>query len=628
MTFPLHRLTLDEFDELANGNGHIGSRLMAGQRSKRLLQIVAMLREVAARRPDTFAASCFAESYAALAAINRRSPVAVDRLLLHPQVGAWTAHTLRRLVGTHPDDESLDDDLGHFGAIAAAAALTAGEAIELTLRIRTDGTLMVPTFGLARLEAAPSWYRARTRQGSHDLELEVSGGTVVIPVRAQASGPTWWPLRRLTSTTDGCRVNVDLDDIDPYRDCRDIGARDRLPAEEAADWQTSLDEAWKLLCGSHRWRADPLAAGVTVLVPLHPAPKTVDLGRVAGLSATTSDACGAVALSQPPDGVTLAATLVHEFQHSKLAALLDLVPMYEAGAEAVFYAPWRVDPRPLHGLLHGTYAYLALVDFWQEHRLSATGGDGRVAQFEFARWRHAVDRTLRTLLDSGRLTRAGEHFVSGMNRRMARLRSLPVPQELELLARDARIDHWTSWRLRNLRPDPEEVAAWADAWLAGARRPPTLPRVAVVKGKTWSGTDGRLELTYRRLRNPLHFDRLCGGPHRLVAELPDATPADARYAKADYRGAVRLYVETLTADPDRVDAWAGLVLAQRQLRATVGSALVSHPEAVLALCRHLQTMTGTPPDIDALSDWLTSTRPHQTAGGSKSKITRSPRTTC
>lgn len=607
MTFPVHRLTLDEFDELANGNGHIGSRLMAGQRSKRLLQIVAMLREVAARRPDTFAAGCFAENYAALAAINRRSPVAVDRLLLHPQVGAWTAHTLRRLVGTHPDDESLDDDLGHFGAIAVAAALTAGEAVELTLRIRTDGTLMVPTFGLARLEAAPSWCRARTRRGSHDLELEVGGGTVVIPVRAQASGPTWWPLRRLTSTTDGCRVDVDLDDIDPYRDCRDIGARDRLPAEETTDWQTSLDEAWKLLCGSHRWRADPLAAGVTVLVPLHPAPKTVDLGRVAGLSATTSDACGAVALSQPPDGVTLAATLVHEFQHSKLAALLDLVPMYEAGAEAVFYAPWRVDNRPLHGLLHGTYAYLALVDFWQEQRLSATGSDGRIAQFEFARWRHAVSRTLQTLRRSRQLTSFGERFVDGMHRRLAELRWLPVPHELERLARDARIDHWTSWRLRNLQPDPEEVAAWADAWFAGARRPPTPPRVTVVRGDSWSGTAGRLELTYLQLRNPLHFNRLCDDPFLLAAELPDVIAADVRYARADYQGAARLYREAVTSSPDHVNSWSGLALANRRLRTTAGRLLTSCPETVLALHRHVHAITGTAPDLDALIDWLAGT---------------------
>ena len=51
-------------------------------------------------------------------------------------------------------------------------------------------------------------------------------------------------------------------------------------------------------------------------------------------------------------------TLVHEFQHSKLSAMLDLVPLTDPDDHGRYFAPWRVDPRPLAGLLQGVYAFV------------------------------------------------------------------------------------------------------------------------------------------------------------------------------------------------------------------------------------------------------------------------------
>src|SRR5262249_61074559 len=129
-----------------------------------------------------------------------------------------------------------------------------------------------------------------------------------------------------------------------------------------------------------------------------------------------------------------------------------LVPLHHAGSEAGCYAPWRPDPRPLGGLVQGAYAYLGLVDLWQVQRLAEPEAQSRLAHFEYARWLPGVRRVLQTLADSGRLTEAGERFIAGMRRRLAELTGPAVPRDLELLARDARFDHWTSWRLPNLRP--------------------------------------------------------------------------------------------------------------------------------------------------------------------------------
>src|SRR5262249_26834320 len=150
MTRAVHRLTDSQFDDLASGWGDLGGELLAGQVSKRVLQILALLHEIPTRYPDSAVVKPFTEGYDLIAALRQRAPAAVDALLRYPQVGAWVAHALRRLLRATVGDRSLDDDLGHICGIAAAAALTAGEGFDLTLRVRADRSLMIPMFGLAR----------------------------------------------------------------------------------------------------------------------------------------------------------------------------------------------------------------------------------------------------------------------------------------------------------------------------------------------------------------------------------------------------------------------------------------------------------------------------------------------
>src|SRR5262249_56852586 len=108
------------------------------------------------------------------------------------------------------------------------------------------------------------------------------------------------------------------------------------------------------------------------------------------------------------DAGSLAVALVHEFQHSKVSALLVLVPLHRAGTATAHYAPWRPDPRPLGGLLQGAYAYLGLVDLWGVQRLREPGAAARLAHFEFARWLPAVRRVVLALSPSRRRPPAGE----------------------------------------------------------------------------------------------------------------------------------------------------------------------------------------------------------------------------
>ncbi len=190
---------------------------------------------------------------------------------------------------------------------------------------------------------------------------------------------------------------------------------------------------------------------VAVIVPLTPHSET-DL-----ITATSPSAFGALATSWPPDPVTLAETLVHEFQHIKLCRLLDLVPLAESGGDTV-YAPWRRDPRPGAGLLQGVYAHIGIVRSWAAQRHAETGPDDVLrAQVQFARWRPTIAAAVDTLRQTGCLTAQDERFTELMRAEGQRFAGEPVPDDAFQIAREVSLDHWLTWQIQHL----------------GGRRPPT-----------------------------------------------------------------------------------------------------------------------------------------------------------
>jgi HEXXH motif-containing protein len=272
---------------------------------------------------------------------------------------------------------------------------------------------------------------------------------------AAGAGSGWFPSRRLRGVVDGCVLDVSLEDADPFRDYGTLQVAESLGVGDLRRWQAALDDGWRILACHHPRRATAIAAGLTALVPL-----AGGASPDSHVSATSGDAFGAVALTTPPDGLTLAAALVHEFQHAKLYALLHLVRLVEVEAEPgrMFYAPWRSDPRPPAGLLQGAYAFLGLVDFWHAQQSVGSSAARRRAAFEFARWRGAVDSVLDTLAGSGTLTAQGLRFVCGMRERLDDWLRVRLDGAVEAEARAAAASHLAEWRSRHLGPGPTRPA--------------------------------------------------------------------------------------------------------------------------------------------------------------------------
>ncbi|WP_245974025.1 HEXXH motif domain-containing protein [Thermomonospora umbrina] len=346
------------------------------------------------------------EAARALAGLHDHAPDAVERVLRQPAVGAWARHTAARLRRGEPAPATT------MAQVTASAAIRAGADYDAVVPIR-DGAMTLPGIGRCRVDGDRCHIVVRDGRA----ELRGRTGTVRVPADGVRDAPGWRGLREVILGGPGLpTLRLTIDDLDPYRF---PGGGPRLPDGELTRWRTLFQEAWHLLCAHHEDTAAEIRAVLTTVTPLDGGP-----GRPQ--SGTSRTAFGATALRLPPNAGALAAVLVHEIQHAKLGVLLELVDLVDDDPGRTYYAPWRPDPRPLGGLLHGAYAHLGLAAFWRRQRHHS---DGDEAHARFVRWRDAALATTETLQESGALTPAGVRFVAGMRRTLHAFHRDPVPAQ-------------------------------------------------------------------------------------------------------------------------------------------------------------------------------------------------------
>ncbi|MEI5524561.1 FxsB family cyclophane-forming radical SAM/SPASM peptide maturase [Streptomyces brasiliscabiei] len=363
-----------------------------------------------------------------LTVLDSTAPESVDRVLSHPYVRPWA---LRSLQG---DADAAEAAMRGVAEIAAAAALRAGlpEAVVVPVH---DGMLRLPTLGVLALGAGAE--QAEVRADADGFTVRAGDQTYAVPWK-EAEVAAWQGSRRFE--LDGWAVA--LEDTDPWRDCHGHPAHPRLTEVEAEAWRADLAAAWAWIRRELPQYAPGIAAGLRVVTPLLPSSEGTDI------SSAARDAFGAVAIARPATPEALAQLLVHEFQHVKLGAVLDLTDLYDPSCEQLFYAPWRPDPRPLEGLLQGTYAHLAVIDFWFARRRSAVGDDARTAEVQFSRWRDQTAEAVATLAASGALTPSGQRFVAVMRETVRGMMTAEVGADVLGEARRAAEEHRLAWQAR------------------------------------------------------------------------------------------------------------------------------------------------------------------------------------
>jgi uncharacterized protein len=425
MSVAYHGLSREVFLDLATGQGGRSavSQLVAAEDSKHRL----LLRGVLDAASDSEQHALAREGFDLLTEAARADCEAAEAVIRHPSVGVWARRTI---VASRGGAAMSGAEPGKLCAVGAAAAIRAGLSAEIEVTA-TGGRVMLPSLGVAQVRGRSALVRCGGDQ--------VTVGPVVLPDDPQQNAPGWVGLPRVRAGS----LDVLIDDLDPFRmpDAPDLAPRQA----GVQAWQDVLGQAWQVLECAHPVVAEEIAVAVSAIVPrLRPATGTV--------STSSPEAFGAIAMSLPPDPLTCAETFTHEIQHLKLGAVLDIVTLTMPDDGRRYYAPWRDDPRPLAGLLQGTYAYLGVSGFWRrqreydaDHYDGERAGPGR-ADTEYVRWRTAAAQGAQALLASGRLTPAGVEFVSEMARTLDPWQQEPVQAQAQDQARHMAESHLARWQ--------------------------------------------------------------------------------------------------------------------------------------------------------------------------------------
>jgi HEXXH motif-containing protein len=597
-TLATHRIDDQTFRALARSGGDpaVIRGLMAGQRSRHALLLREVLLE-SARHPRAVHAAQLHRAVAALDSLQRQHSEPAARVFGYPLVGAWAAHCLRRLRSPDPlgGDVPLWVDLGHLNAVVGAVAVGSGAPVDLDVPLR-HGQAALPGLGVAAVGGRARFGVARLHGDRDSYVLEGLQGRVELPGPAGTVVPTmvgaWEPVTVWHFEDAGRRLTVVLDDVDPFRDCHGLTSAHRLPPTERAHWHSLLAQAWQVLSRRHPHRADELSAVPLILVPLQPIPGGP------GVNATARDSSGAIAMSPPVDAVDLAQSLVHEFQHSKLGALLDLVDLYDLEDRRLFYSPWRADPRPLGGLVQAVYAFLAVADFWRRHLEAGDEPNVALAFYKLARSRQQLTMTLSTIRGSGALTDSGWAFVHELREAVDTLQRLAIPEQALIRATIVNEHHRIAWRLRNCQVPDAVTCQLAAAFLSGA--PPdhrgsgrpepdaTAPRYE---------EEPLDELARLDLADALTLTRSARNQQTVTGDLA--------LLHRDYPAATVAYLDEISTNPASDFAWAGLAVARQYGPGLASAVYRDKPEVVAAVCRGLRlghnAATSAP---DAVARWL------------------------
>ncbi len=401
-----HSLSADQFDQLAAGFGDAATVdwLVQAQVSIQR-ELLAAVGRFGPQDDQKFTAA-----WDLLVSLDTAAPEAVEEVLAHPYTRVWATGLLEGISRGEP----AAADIRHLEALAAAAAVRAGKQSTLPVPVR-DGAAPLPTFGVLRADGED---RIRIETGSPDgLDLVQ-------------------PLRRMTAAG----LTVTLEDTDPYRLAHDF-VTDRLTDDAAEEWQRVFAAAIDFIDDHLPGYAPGMRAGLRTVMPMVPDGE--------GRSASVRSAFGAVGVGLRTDPALTAMSLVHEFQHVKMGAILDMFELFDlSDTEERLYAPWRPDPRPLEGLLQGSYAHIGVTDVWRALRTVRTGDERQEAERQFARWRLMTAEAIRRLLDTGSLTSLGEQFVRAMGDTVEPWLSEHVDPETEAAARHMAEKHRAAWEAR------------------------------------------------------------------------------------------------------------------------------------------------------------------------------------
>lgn len=565
------RLDADTIASLAVPSGWRGTTraVFTARFYQTLVGVRRLTSHLAEHRPKLLAETAFEESVEALCSV----PVDVQRRVLgHPSAGFWVSvawDLLNRRALDHWPDLHVAPHLRDFSRFAVSALLLA-ERGRLAATVRTDpaGRVVLPGAGVV----------LRPRGAEPDAWIRLSIDDALVT----AGLPGHCDSIRVPTLDNG----VELDWTD--HDLRLGGRIDydfaELDSADARRWTAELEHHFATISSVSEHLGQEVAQGLRAIVPVH-SPR-------AGLhvSGSFQEAPGMIVLALGRRMETVEA-LVHEYGHQKLNVITPLASLIvDDPGEAVYYSPWRDDPRPLSGLLHAVFSFSMVTDFYR--RLLELPGP---AEFDAAavaartyQVAGQVEAGLRELRQHATFSPLGTAFIDAVDRRFLECRdSLPNPSPGECRELDVRAAaHRARWSERNPLPSlrtpgrgapdngPDPAAAKT---LAALGLPPDWDTGAIV-GRWYPG-DALLALV-----RILSAEGAPALPESKPGEslIADLAAAHRAYVGGDFRAAAERYAACVTHDPASPYFWQCYAFALRHLgRYDESLYILTHTETLM-----------------------------------------------
>jgi HEXXH motif-containing protein len=197
-----------------------------------------------------------------------------------------------------------------------------------------------------------------------------------------------------------------LSDFEAHPD--KMGNQIDLGDQSAGSWAGVLAEALSYIRVGLPALRDEMEQLMQQWLPVGVDPKT-------HLSASYQEAVGMAYLTLHPNVFTMMEAMVHEFQHNKANALLNLEPLLVNAFHPLYTSPLRPDPRPLHGVLLAVHAFLPVAELYL--KLRALGNEQALHPFGTRRLKAIVEgnqQGVEVLIEHGDWTQTGARFFGQM----------------------------------------------------------------------------------------------------------------------------------------------------------------------------------------------------------------------
>lgn len=420
-------------------NDSLVQALQIRQYQKTLAWLSQIKRQLVAESEELVVRTGFIEAFTILSNVPRH----VQKIVLsYPSVGFWLDvawDLISRQSHIRFPEMHVQMHLEEFWRIALAAGYLSKD-VKFSCMTWSDenGNVFLPGTGIYLSTPSETAYQK--------LFLEIDNGKLTGEV---ISGKSRSPIDITHLAIPKIIKDIELNAVD--NDLHLPGRTDfeyeQIGSESEIKWQSVLEQAWEWITQCSPLLAQEILLSTQAIVPV--VSESVDTH----ISATFREAPGLMALSWTPDASVMVEAVVHEYHHQKLNALMNLDSIIEGPtSEARFYSPWRRDPRPLTGLLHGAYVFQAVLEFWTRF----FDADIPLLHEERVRQRmylisKQVEIALDSLTNAADLSPIGEMLIRGMYDNLA-LQStglLKLSGPIQKNIDEKLADHASQWEHEN-----------------------------------------------------------------------------------------------------------------------------------------------------------------------------------